>query len=70
MMAKNITQDDVFAEIVTSIEAVAEAAQQIKNSKLKARTIHLLIKDATGIPLMDIEKVLDAAADLKKKYLK
>lgn len=69
-MPKNITQDDVFAEIVTSIESVADAAQQIKSSQLKPRTIYLLIKDITGIPLSDIEKVLDAAAGLKKTYLK
>ena len=69
-MPKEITRDEMFEPIVTSIQEVAAAFKKIKDSKLKERVILLLIKDATGLGLSEIEQVINAAAHLDKRYLK
>lgn len=56
-----------------SILDVANAARKLLNSKLSKRAILVLIKDSmrgTGLPLKDIELVLDCASKLDKRYLK
>lgn len=69
-MTKDITKDDLFEPIIISIQEVADAFNKIKNSKLSEKAILLLIKDACGVPMHEIEKVLNAAATLDKRYLK
>lgn len=69
-MKKEITNDEMFEQIIISIQDVAEAFHKIKNSRLSERVILLLIKDITGQPLQVIEGILKAAASLKDKYLK
>jgi hypothetical protein len=69
-MTKEITQDEMFAPIVTAIEDVAEAVKKLQSSKVKERVILLLIRDQTQLPLTDIQQVLNAAASLKSRYLK
>ena len=56
-----------------AIVEVATAARKLLNSKLSKRAVFVLIKDSmvgTGVPLRDIELVLDCAAKLDKRYLK
>ena len=56
-----------------AILQVAEAARVLLNSKLTKREIVVLIKDSMtgkGLPLHDIQYVLDCAAKLDKTYLK
>jgi hypothetical protein len=56
-----------------AIVDVAEAARKLLNSRLSKRAIIVLIRDCMpgpGVPLKDIELVLDCAAKLDKRYLK
>jgi len=69
-MKNEITQDEMFAPIVTAIQDVSEAFKNLQASKVKERVILLLIRDQTNLPLTDIQQVLNAAANLKSKYLK
>jgi hypothetical protein len=59
--------------LAKAIVEVAEAAKKLQNSRLSKRAICLLIKDSmtgTGIPMKDIQTVLDCAANLDKRYIK
>lgn len=56
--------------IAASIIEISTAIKKLNASRVKARAIYLLIKDATGIPLGTIESVLNAAQSLEKTYLK
>lgn len=52
---------------------VATAARKLLASRLSKRAVLVLIKDSmtgTGLPLRDIELVLDCASKLDKRYLK
>ncbi len=52
---------------------VAQSARKLLNSNLSKRAVIVLIRDSmagTGMPLKDIETVLDCAANLDKRYLK
>jgi hypothetical protein len=69
-MNKELTQDELFEPIVTAIQDVADAVKKMQASKVKERVILLLIRDQTNLPLTDIRSVLNAAANLKAKYLK
>lgn len=56
-----------------AIVEVATGARKLLNSKLSKRAVLILIKDSmkgTGLPIRDIEMVLDCAARLDKRYLK
>lgn len=69
-MKNEITQDEMFEPIVTAIQEVSDAFKKLQASKVKERVILLLIRDQTNLPLTDIQQVLNAAANLKSKYLK
>lgn len=69
-MNKEITQDEMFEPIITAIQDVSEAFKKLQSSKVKERVILLLIRDSTNLPLTDIQQILNAAAQLKAKYLK
>jgi len=69
-MSKEITQDEMFEPIVTAIQDVSDAVKKLQSSKIKERVILLLIRDQTNLPLTEIQQVLNAAANLKSKYLK
>lgn len=56
--------------IAQSIIDVADAFKKIDSGKLKRKTIVILIQDITKLPQRDIEAVLNAAAQLKERYLK
>jgi predicted metal-dependent hydrolase len=70
-----LPDDDHGPELIAkSIEEVADAAKKLLNSRLHRRAILLLIKDNCGaqahIGMGDIEKVLEAAAGLRKYVVK
>lgn len=69
-MSKEITNDEMFEPIVTAIQDVSDAVKKLQSSKVKERVILLLIRDQTNLPLTEIQQVLNAAANLKAKYLK
>lgn len=56
--------------IAACIIEISSAVRKLNASRVKSRTIYLLIKDMTGIPLGTIESVLNAAQSLEKTYLK
>jgi hypothetical protein len=56
--------------LASAIEEVAAGARKLLNSRLSTRAITVLLKDATGLPMADIEAVLRSAACLDVRYLK
>jgi len=71
-----VKNEDKVIELKIMEEAIVEvanAARKLLNSKLTKRAVLVLIKDSmtgSGLPLRDIELVLDMAAKLDKRYLK
>lgn len=62
---------EVAAEImVEEIKQIAEAFQRLDRSKLQKRVILLLIRDETNLNLGDIARVLKAASELSKTFIK
>lgn len=66
---ENPEPTEVIAEAIIK---VADAMEKMKATKLTERAILLLIRDSISgnIGLGDIKTVLNAAADLKKNYIK
>lgn len=67
---ENIIKVEIMEQAIID---TAQAARTLLNSKLTKRAVMVLIKDSmsgTGLPLKDIELVLDCAARLDKRYLK
>jgi hypothetical protein len=63
-------EKEVPVEILaTAIVDLDAAAKRLLNGPLKRRAVILLIHDICRVPLGDIERVLDAAADLKRRYV-
>ena len=71
-MSKEITEQDIneeFADLAEALLKMSQVGDAITNSRLKNRTIYLLIRDMTGVNFGDIGRVLDALPRLKG-YLK
>lgn len=65
-----IKLDTEAPEILASaIVEVADAAKSLLASRLSGRAILVLLKDSTGLPMADIEKILVAASELGR-YVK
>ena len=60
-------QIEVLAE---SIVKLSKFGEQLKSTKLKERTILLLLHDTTKVPMREIKTILDALPTLAKKYIK
>jgi hypothetical protein len=58
---------DAMAE---HIEKLSRAADALKTSRLREKTILVLLKDMTGMAQRDIKLVLDALPLLERHYLK
>ena len=56
--------------IADSIIEISKGFRRLSESRLKQRVIVLLIKDLTGVSMGDIEKVLNAAQQLEKQFIK
>lgn len=56
--------------LVEHIIKLADVGGQLVNSRLKMRTIIVLLKDMTGLPFGDIKRVLEALPNLEREYLK
>ena len=70
---KIIEREEVETEVLAkAITDIAEAAQTLLSGPLTKRAIFLLIRDSTTPPvaLATIEAVLEAAADLKKRFVR
>ena len=55
-------------EMADAIRKIADGTDQMLRAGLNRRAICVLLKDATGISLNDISKVLNGLADLGKMY--
>lgn len=67
---ENVIDIEIMEQAIVD---VATAARKLLNTKLTKRAVVVLIKDSmsgTGIPMKDIEWVLDCASKLDKRYLK
>lgn len=69
IIKKEVSQHELRL-VADHIEAVAKAAQQFQTSRLKEKTILVLLKHMTGLPERDIKAVLNALPLLGKEYLK
>lgn len=56
--------------IATHIEKVSRAAESFKASRLKEKTILVLLHSMTGLAQRDIKLVLDSLPLLEKEFLK
>jgi len=56
--------------IAEHIERLTKAAEALRQSRLKEKTILVLLKDMTGMAQRDIKIVLDALPLLAREYLK
>lgn len=68
--SENVIELKIMEEAIIE---VANAARKLLASRLTKRAILVLIKDSmtgSGMPMKDIELVLDCAAKLDKRYLK
>ena len=77
MLDKTDTSTKILAIGEEGLEALAEHIEKLsractilESSRLKHRTILLLLKDMTGLPLYRIEALLDALPELSKRYVK
>lgn len=74
-MKTKLVQDqnkpEIPAEIIAqSIEEVAKGMRKLSSGRLNARALQLLIRDASGVGLEEISKVLLAVENLDRRYLK
>lgn len=56
--------------IADQIAAISEGITKLREGRLNKKAILLLISHASGIGQRDVERVLDALADLEAAYLK
>lgn len=54
--------------LADAIVKISEGFQRLKKSGLNRRGIVVLVKDASGVGITEILKVLDALEDLKRRY--
>lgn len=66
----NPVDPEPFEVIADSIIKIADTFDRIKNGPLQMKTIILLISSVSGVNRTEVELVLNAAANLKKHYIK
>lgn len=68
---KQVEGDEIPTEIIaTHIAALARMGKNIKASRLKEKTMLVLLNHMTSVPQKEIKKILDALPQLEKQYLK
>lgn len=65
-----IEVQSVGDELADAIIALSQASQGLEASHLSQRTIILLLRDATGLSMSVIKRVLDALPNLARWYTK
>ena len=62
-------EEEVSREVLAdAIVKISEGLNRLKKSGLNRRAIVVLVKDASGVGMYDIHKVLDALEDLRRLY--
>ena len=59
-----------FEVMAQSISDISKFAQAVKKSRLNEKAILVLVQHATDVSQNTIKAVIDALADLERKYLK
>lgn len=67
---EQVVLDNAFIDIAGAIERLSEVADCINRSKLKPKTMLLLLNHMTGVGQREIKQVLEALPRLKATYLK
>lgn len=71
VVVKQNQEQPVPTEILAeSIQAIADGMRKIRQGRLNDRALTVLLKDATGVPLYEIKRVLDGIEGLSDTYLK
>jgi len=60
----------ITEELADAIVKLSEIGKKLKESRLKSRTIALLLRDMTGVSMGHIDLILNAIPILEKTYLK
>lgn len=64
-------KEPIPTEIIEqSIVDISEGMKRIQSGRLSRRAITVLIKDACGVSMGDIERVLNSLSSLERIYLK
>lgn len=58
------------AILAESIVEIAEAMRKINSTNLNRRALLVLLKDASGVSMVEIQNVLNKLADLDKLFCK
>ncbi len=73
-MAKETEEEkkarEVIEEIATNIAKLSREVSSLLGGRLKKQTILILLANSTKLPQYQVEKVLDAVANLEKTHLK
>ncbi len=67
---ENVIPVEVFEQAIVDL---AKGFKKLNSSRLSKRAVVLLVQDSVGAPFVNrsqVEAILDAAADLDRKYLK
>ncbi len=67
---RNETQPEAGGVLARAILDVADAGAKLLAGPLKDSTIILLLHEMTGVAKRDIKKILDAAPQIARTYLK
>jgi hypothetical protein len=57
-------------EISTAIAKISRGMDALNGSRMRPKTILLLVSHFSGVSQTDVNKVLEALTNLEKKYLK
>lgn len=73
-MAKETEEEikarEIIEEIATNIAKLSREVSSLLNGRLKKNTILILLANSTRLPRENVERVLDAVANLEKTHLK
>lgn len=68
---KQNKDEPIATEIIAqSIVDIAEGMRMVFNGRLNRRGIRVLLKDASGVSMSEIDRVLDALEGLKASYVR
>lgn len=71
VIVKQDAANEVPVEVLAAdIEKIAKAAEALFASRLKPRTVFMLVSKMSGVGMKDVEYVLNSARQLAKEYLK
>lgn len=67
---KPVELEPTIHELTGAIEAISDGMRKLRESRLSDKAILLLLSHSSGIGQRDVQRVLDALANLGADYLK